>query len=103
MVSVTEHYTVTIVIQCYGDLKQTPMIDINWNPYRDGADKPQRTEALFKIEEFGDRSRFFTKHTALSMSSEITFNYKRKNKLQLWWNDSPKLKRDESFFNSHRG
>jgi hypothetical protein len=46
---------------------------------------------------------FFTKQTALSMSSEITFNYKRKNKLQLWWNDSPKLKRDESFFNSHRG
>jgi hypothetical protein len=35
-----------------GDLEATPMVEINWNPYRDGSEKPITGEATLSIKEF---------------------------------------------------
>lgn len=52
-----------------GDLMYTPMIDIEWNQYRNGASSPQKTEAQLVVEEFNHpMGRAFKKHTAYSMS-----------------------------------
>lgn len=103
LITVTEHYTTTIIINLVGDLKNTPMVDIWWNPSRNGADTPQRVEALFEVKEFtAPQSRFFAKHTSMSMSTEVVFQHKKQNKFEEWWNDYPKLHREENFLNSHR-